>query len=226
GAPAVVVLGHELWTGLFANAPDVLGQRVRIDGREATVVGVMPEGFRFPVNQLLWTPLRPADFLATGENPPVDIFARLAPGVSLVRARAEIAALPFEGDAATLRPFVGSYPKAMLEVVMGIGHAINASALVVLLLVCANVSLLIFARLTAREGEIIVRSAIGAARRRIVLQLVLEVLVLGGFGAILGLGGAAYVLERMITPIATIERPLPFWMHDTLALRTILYTAG
>ncbi|HEX2203803.1 MAG TPA: ABC transporter permease, partial [Longimicrobium sp.] len=94
GAPPVVVIGHDVWRARFGGDPGVVGKTLRLDGAPATVVGVMPEGFGFPVAHELWTPLRlrALDF-PRGRGPEVQLFGRLAPGASLREAKAELATL-------------------------------------------------------------------------------------------------------------------------------------
>src|SRR5690606_26137843 len=94
GAPPVVVLGHDVWQRRLAGDPGVVGRVVRLGRQQATVVGIMPEGFGFPVAHSAWTPLRlNALDHARGEEPRVQVFGRLAPGASLEEAQAELAAL-------------------------------------------------------------------------------------------------------------------------------------
>ena len=94
GAPLSIILGHHVWENTFASDPSVLGQIVRVNGEEATVVGVMPEGFRFPDVQDVWVPLRvdPYEF-APGEGENVMVYGRLAAGVSVEQAATEFTGL-------------------------------------------------------------------------------------------------------------------------------------
>ncbi|HEU4454320.1 MAG TPA: ABC transporter permease, partial [Longimicrobium sp.] len=94
GAPPVLVIGHEEWRTRFAADPGVVGRSVRLGGVAHTVVGVMPEGFAFPVSHRFWTPLRadPSKY-ERRRGPAVTVFGRLAPGATLEAARAELDAL-------------------------------------------------------------------------------------------------------------------------------------
>jgi hypothetical protein len=116
GAPAVVVIGHQLWQSRFAGAHDVIGRTVRLGRAEHTIVGVMPPEFGFPVRQTMWVPLRVnRTELRRSEGPQTRIFGRLAPGVSPEAAQAELDTVAASLDAAAphtnqqLRPRVGSY---------------------------------------------------------------------------------------------------------------------
>src|SRR6185503_6750807 len=89
GAPPVVVLGHDAWQTLLEGDPGVVGSTVQLGGSPATVIGVMPEGFGFPMNQNAWVPLRVAELgVEPASAPRVAVFGRLAPGASLESARA------------------------------------------------------------------------------------------------------------------------------------------
>src|SRR5215208_2067374 len=92
--PLAVVIGEGIWTTWFARDPSVVGRSVKVGTVPATIVGVMPERFGFPVNQQLWLPLRAdGSLLAPRTGPPVSIFGRLVPGASLQQAQAELDAI-------------------------------------------------------------------------------------------------------------------------------------
>src|SRR5690606_41368644 len=179
GAPLVAVLGYDLWQSRFGGDPDVVGQRIRLDTVEAEIVGIMPSGFRFPLREQLWLPLgQEASGHARGDGPPVRVFGRLAPGVSIEEAEAELAgiernlAAAFTEAGAQFRPRV--LPWAELVMPRGSSVFVTSTLLIVvliLLVVSANVGVLVFARNAEREREIAMRAALGASRRRIVLQL-------------------------------------------------------
>jgi putative ABC transport system permease protein len=239
GAPPVVVLGHDVWRVRFAADSAIVGQTVQLGDAYPTVVGVMPDGFTFPVAHEAWTPFRP-DVLddAPRSGPAITIFGRLAPGATLDAAQAELAALGRR--AATelpethehLRPQVMPYAQ-MFAISMaadegGIVFALlQLFVLMLLVLVCGNVALLLFARAATREGEIIVRSALGASRRRIVLQLFAEALVLGALAAVVGLTAAHIALSQVGMPFleATMGQ-VPFWLDLRLSPATVLYACA
>src|SRR5690606_7410332 len=92
--PPVAVLGHALWRTRFESDPDVVGRTVQLGTSTVTIVGVMPEGFAFPVNERIWVPLRvDGSTLAPRTGPVVSVFGRLAPGVSVEEAQAELAGI-------------------------------------------------------------------------------------------------------------------------------------
>jgi putative ABC transport system permease protein len=234
-APAVAVIGWDVWQRQFDGDSGVVGRAVRIGPTPTTIVGVMPASFKFPVAQNLWMPLR-LDPLQhkRREGPTLVVFGRLADGATMADARAELATLgqraaaEFKDTHEHLRPRVLPYAQSIVEV-DGIERLMIQSAnlpvLLLLLLVCANVALLMFARAATRESEIVVRSALGASRARIVTQLFAEALVLGGFAAALGLGAASGGIRWAFSVVQGLLNgsPLPFWFHAGLSPATIAY---
>ena len=97
GAAPVVVIGHDVWQRRFAGARDVIGRELRLGTAVHTVVGVMPDGFQFPLNFRYWVPLRPGapgnDDILRNTGPEGVVFGRLAPGATIARAHAEVSAL-------------------------------------------------------------------------------------------------------------------------------------
>jgi putative ABC transport system permease protein len=241
GAPAVVVIGHSLWQNMFGDDPAIVGRVVKVDTETATIVGVMPEGFAFPVAHQLWLPLKvEGGTVEPGGGPPVSVFARLAPGVSRAAAQAQLTVIGARLSAAYpdshefVRPFVRPYARAMMGLPASFSDGLFSAAVMAgniplvlfLVLVCGNVALLMFARAASRESELVVRSALGASRRRIVGQLFAEALVLAAVGAAIGLGVAQYGL-RWVYHVVEVELwkgPLPFWFQPELSRRTVLYT--
>jgi predicted permease len=236
GAPPVVVIGHEVWRTRFAGDAGVVGRTVRLGEAYATVVGVMPEGFAFPVNHQLWTPLRP-DALAPAprEGPAVSVFGRLAPGATLESAQAELAAFGRRAAAATpqthqhlqphVRPYTSYFPESSGDLLAF--FSINLVAVTLLVLMCSNVALLLFARAASRQGELVVRSALGASRGRLVAQLFTEALVLGAVAAVAGLAAAQFALRHWAVEfLAHNYGPLPFWYDVSLSPTAVLYAGA
>ena len=234
--PPVVVISHMLWKGRFASDPGVLGRTVELGTATATVVGVMPEGFGFPVSQRIWTPLRvDGSTLAPRTGPAVSVFGRLAPGASMDDARAELGAIGARVAAASpethehLRPRVTPYAKPLAEggqalMLRNILYVVNGIFLMLLAVICANVATLVFARTATRGWEITVRNALGASRGRIVTQLFIEALVLACVAALLGLVLAKLALRVGLGLFAGSDG-MPFWIDDGLSWKTVLYTA-
>ena len=220
-APAVVVIGEDLWQTRFNGDSDIVGRTVQLGPEAYTIAGVMPREFGFPQDQNLWAPLK-----ATGRAA-IPMFGRLKEGYALDAARAELSAmLPWRVE-------VYPYPDLLRGVEMdgvSIEHALYSGNLlfILLLAICgANVATLVVARTATREAEITVRTALGASRGRISAQLFAEALVLTLLAACVGLTLAAFIgpwLGRMATE--AIDRPLPFWWSDRLGLETVLYAVG
>ena len=237
GAPPVVVLAHDVWRTRFAGDAGVIGRSVRLGDAYATVVGVMPEGFGFPVSHDAWTPFQTGvlDQPPRG-GPPATVFGRLAPGVSREEAQVQLSVLGARASAqmpAThehLRPQVVPYTWSFTDPSQASPlflHSINLFTVMLLVLVCGNVALLLFARASARETELVVRSALGATRGRIVAQLFAEALVLGALAAAVGLAAAFVVLRRWGTDFfeENLGR-LPFWYDVRLSLPTVLFACA
>jgi putative ABC transport system permease protein len=238
GAPAVAVIGHDIWRTTFASDPGIVGRRVKLGEKEHIVVGVMPDGFSFPVSQSVWTPLKPSELTyGPRQGPWLYVFARLAPGVSSAQAQTEFSALGLRAAAEFprshqhLQPQVIPYAKTILNLdmreMLALGST-NIFALVLLFLICANVALLMFARAATRESEIVVRNALGASRARIITQLVAEALVLGALAALLGISLARFGLRWLLDAVqaeVTEGSPLPFWFSSNISLTTVGYAA-
>ncbi len=236
-SPAVVVLGHRLWKRQFGADPAVIGRAVRLGATPATVVGVMPEGFAFPVRHNLWTPLRVRQLpQEPGLGPGLRVFGRLAAGIELPQAQAELATVgsrmaeQFPQQYENLQPQVLPYAESFvpippdLLVRAGI-HSINAFGALFLAVVCGTVALLMFARAATREREILVRRALGAARSRIVMQLFAEALVLAAIAAVLGLAATDFALKWTLAALSTAEEGWPFWFEGGLSATTLTYSA-
>ena len=232
GAQPVIVMGYEEWQRRFNGDPDIIGRQLRLGTVLHTVVGVMPEGFRFPVNHQYWIPLQlePALY-ERGQGPAIRMFGRLAPGFTLETAQAELTTIGAQASAAwpdthgNLRaqvlPYTYPYsginnPARVLRF-----HALKAAIGLLLVVVAVNVSVLVYARTATRMGEIAVRTALGASRRRVVTQLFVEAVVLSGIAAALGLAVAGLALAKLNV---LIQGPaLPFWMQYRLSPSLVLY---
>ena len=231
-AAPVVLLGHDVWARRFDGDPRIVGRDVQIGNRFATVVGVMPEGYAFPVAHELWLPLRTD--VAGGEprsGAAIKVFARLASGATLESAQAELTGLGRRLSAqhptthAQLQPHVLPYTQPSVNNAMvPILALIYFFVVVLVIVVCSTVALLLFARAAARESELLVRSALGASRRRIVIQLFAEALVLAGVAAVVGLAAAQLALTRWGEPYLEMNYGLlPFWYDFNLSPTTIGY---
>ncbi len=208
GRDRVAVLSHGLWVRRFGADASVVGRTIRIEGEGYRVLGVMPAGFRFPENNAdVWVPLAFGSKVGTQRGAHyLEVVARLRDGVTLGAAQADLSAIAGrlraqyrstnEGYGASATPLqemmVGSI-RPTLNVLLG-------AVAFVMLLACANVANLLLIRAARRGPEIAVRTALGAARSRIVRQLLTESLVLAVAGAAAGLAlalGAIDLIVRM-----------------------------
>ena len=236
GAPPVVVIGHDVWRHRFGSAPDIVGQPLQIGATEHTIVGVMPEGFAFPVNNRIWTALRlEATAFARGEAPPVQVFGRLARGFRMDDAKAQAATIARRLAAAHprshehVRTTVMPYTLAFFdspELAWAL-HLLQLLVSMLLVVIGTNVAVLVYARTASRAGEIAVRTALGASRARVVVQLFAEALVLSSLAAAVGLGGASYALWHLRAwAKRTAGEQVPYWMDFGLTPGLLLYVAG
>ncbi len=230
--PLVVVIGERLWTTRFARDPSAVGRSVKVGIEDATIVGVMPERFGFPVNQHLWLPLRTdGSLLAPRTGPNVTLFGRLAPGVSQRQAQTEIDGITAGLAAANrdvyknLQAWVVPYGTPPLEadtpMIKNALYAANMFFVLLLVVICTNVATLVYARTATRVSEVAVRHALGASRGRIIAQLFTEALVLTALAAGVGTALAKLALRWGVRDIG--RDLLPFWITDNLSTTTLLY---
>jgi putative ABC transport system permease protein len=228
-APAdEVLLSYGLWRTRYGGDAGVLGRRIVLDSRSYTVVGVMPPSFRFPTrNTELWLPMRFApDVREDRDAHMLQVIARLAPGADVAAAQADMDAVA-AGIAREYPAFMdgwGVHIVPFREDLVGGARAVVwvlfGAVLVVLLIACANVANLLLARGARRQGELAVRTALGAGRGRIVRQLLVEHALLAALGCAAGVA-LAYAGTRVLAVIAPEDVPL----LDTarLDLRALLF---
>jgi putative ABC transport system permease protein len=200
----VVLISHALWVSQFGADPGVVGRTLHLSGQDYTIDGVMPAGFRFPVNAPqndYWTTLAvendgtPGASTANRGSHMLRVIGRLKPGVTVAEANAEMQAIA--GRLAKQYPDtntrhnsarVESELTALLGQTRTLMLVILGAVGLVLLIACGNVANLLLARAREREREMAMRSALGANRTRIIRQLLVESLVLGLFGGVAGCG--------------------------------------
>lgn len=236
GEPPVVVISHTLWTSRFGGDRAVIGRSVKLGTATATIVGVMREGFGFPVSQRLWLPLRvDGSLVEPRTGPAVSVFGRLATGATMNEAQAELRVVGARLAASApethkhLIPRVTPYGVPLAEsgqmrLIKNVLYIVNGIFLMLLAIVSVNVATLVFARTATRSWELTVRTALGASRGRIVSQLFIEALVLAGLAALVGLLVAKLSL-RLGTGMLAATEGMPYWIDDSLSWKTVAYTA-
>ena len=232
GAPAVVMLGHGIWTNRYGADPDVLGRVIRVNDAPATVVGVMPTGFAFPQWAELWQPLEVTPGLAdhARDQRVFRAVGRLADGMTVSRAQADLDAIA-AALAAThpdtnegFQPWVDRFNEHYNGTFRPVLTALLAAAGVVLLIACANGANLLLARAGRRSREVDMRVSLGATRARIGRQLLVECLLLAGLAGALGLGLAA--LGARLLSMGFEPLMAPYWIDFDLDGRVLAFVAA
>jgi predicted permease len=206
GAEHEVVLSYRLWQRLFNGDANVLGKPITLNSEAYTVVGVMPAGFQFApfwaTRAEMWVPLAFGDRVHDRGGNSLRIFGRLKDGVMLAQARAEMATItarlerqyPGTNRDVVVTPLkekvVGSIETPLVTLLCACGF--------VLLIACANVAHMLLARTSGRQKEIAVRTALGAARGRVMGQLLTENLLLAALGAAAGLMIASWGIQALV----------------------------
>jgi predicted permease len=204
----VAILSDSLWQRRFGSDPGVIGQSIRLNGRDYTVVGVLPAEFRFFQPRDLWVPLVLNEPELRGERQMLlETFARLKPGVTPAQAAAELETIRRAYEAETpsfvegrvrLRPlhdYLVGGRHLLLFILLG-------SVASILVIACANVANLMLARAVVGQKQLAIRAALGAGRSRLVRQILAESLVLA-----LGGGACGLILAWSLTRVLETVSP-------------------
>lgn len=228
GAPPVVVLGHQVWQARYQSSPDVVGRAVRVDERQATIVGVMPEGFRMPNREDLWIPFVPTEGQLARDSRVLLVFGLLKPGTTIERAATDLDVIA--ASLATTYPDTNKDMHARVQTfherfnggeVRSVFMLMLGSVGLVLLVACANVANMMLGRALTRQREMSLRAALGASRGRLVRQLLVESLVLSTAGALVGLVLAKASVHAFDLGVANAGKPS--WVHFTFDYTVLAY---
>src|SRR5436305_2448946 len=241
GAEKVAILGDEIWRRDFNADPNIVGQGIRINGKAATIVGVMPPNFKFPVSEELWTPLynefppQPRGDLRLGasNNAPA-VMGRLQPGVTLDQANAEFIALArnlAKDNPKTNQNLTSASVQPLLHAFTGVQFrqqvwGMLAAVILVLLIACVNVMNMQFGRAALRAKEMAIRGALGATRWRIVRQMLTESFIVATFGAVAGVMLAYWAIDMLIRATNSLPFPPPYWIQYKIDGPVLFFTVA
>ena len=241
GAEKVTILGDEIWRRDFGADPNIVGQSVRINGKAATIIGVMPPNLKFPISEELWTPLynefppQPRGDLRLGasNNAPA-VMGRLKADVTIDQANAEFIALArhlAEDNPKTNQNLTSASVQPLLNTFTGVQFrqtvwAMLAAVVLVLLIACVNVMNMQFGRAALRAKELAIRGALGATQWRLVRQMLTESLVVAVFGAIAGVIIAYWAIDFFVRSINALPFPAPYYWKFTIDGSVLVFTVA
>jgi putative ABC transport system permease protein len=232
GHDQAVILSYPLWQRDFGAGPGILGKVVRLNGRDRTIVGIMPRTFRFPGDAELWVPLAmPAPLKHSRFAKALFGVARLKPGVSLPEARTQMRDIArrlaeqfpqsnagWTTSVFPLRAFLSGDVPSYVILLMGV-------VLFVLLISCANVANLLLVRATRRSKEIALRVVLGASRGRVTRQLLAESLLVSLLGGTVGVLAAYWGVGLLRTGLGTgIAADIAGWENIQIDHRVLIFT--
>ncbi len=235
GAEKTAIIGYGIWQRDFGAAQDIVGRNIRINGKPATIIGVMEKGFAFPQNEELWLPLYgefpPKPRTDPNSNNPA-LLGTLKPGVTVDQANAEFTTFAKrlstsypdtnkQFNTGRVEPLIQTFTPRPLR---GTLLTMLAFCVGVLLIACVNVMNMQFARATLRAKELAVRTSLGATRWRLVRQMLTESLLVAAIGAGVGIGLAYYATDWLDTTVRNLDNPPPAYIHFTVDATVLAFT--
>jgi predicted permease len=231
GSAPVALVGYSVWQKRYGGAPDVVGRVVTLNGVKTTIIGVMPDVFRFPQEEDVWIPIVQTAERLDRNRRDLMVFGLLRPGEKISAAQAELGLF----SAQLAKAFPDS-EKDHVAIVQTFHEAFNGGPIksifllmlgavaFVLLIACANVTNMMLSRAQARSREIAVRAAIGASRWQIIRQLLVECVLLSTLGGLVGLVLARFGVHQF--DLGTQDVGKPYWVLFEMDWRAFSYFAG
>jgi putative ABC transport system permease protein len=230
GAVPVVMVGFSVWQGRYGGDPDVVGRSVRVNGTPATIIGVMPEGFRFPVIADVWQPLSamPGLYEQPRDARTLQLFGRLANGVTRQSALAELETVaerlsreyPPTNDG--IRGLITAYPGSFAPEALLL--ALQGAILFLLLAAITNVANASLQRTLDRSGQLAIHASLGASRIRLAGRVMVENAVISAAAAAAAYGIAVLALQAFSSSVAGLV--LPYYIRWTMDARVLAFLVG
>jgi len=231
GAEPVTVIGYDIWQNYFNGDQSIVGQSVKINGVDTLIVGVMPQGYLFPMSAQLWQPLtEDTTRVKRSEAAHMAIYVKKKPEISIEQANQEVKGImskiaqQYPETNSKSSAYVTTFQKWMMGdgTDMIIGLMLTAVSFV-LVLACVNVGNLLFARANERAKETAIRVALGAPRARLIMQMMWESVFICSLGGLFGLFLAAWSLELLETILPQmLPISVPFWWVFSLDSELII----
>ena len=221
GAEPVAIIGYGLWKTRYGSDPGVIGKSVRINDVSTTIIGIMAEGMKFPTNTDVWIPFVPTAEMERRDVRPMNLFGRLAPGVTLKQAQTELTGInknlerqypeTNKSRDAEIMTFNQRFNGGPIRIVF---LALMGAVGFVLLIACANVANLLLSRSARRSREMAVRIALCACRGRVIRQLLVESTLLAFLGGVLGWVLSLVGIRLFDMAVADVGKP--YWIKFTM----------
>ena len=233
GASPVVILGYHLWRNRYDANPNIIGQTIRVNARNAIVVGVMPPDFRFPAREDVWIPLSLDISNVKRSDSDLEVFGRLRKGATIAHVRSEFRTIAerqakenpeIKGLVPVVKPYAQEYVDNETRSIL---FAMFGAVLLVLLIACGNVANLTLARSLARSREFAIRSALGADRWRLIVNIFTECVVISFAGGLIGSLLAEWAGHYTIATLKNNpDMAPPYWIEMGTDWRTLLFGIG